>query len=132
MSIKTRSKFYYDFEVTESAFQIPFDEGAGELIADMFLLKFTPSQLAIEIARAMTSTGTNDYICSFNRVDRTYEITSLGSTFSILGATNTAVNPAVEFLGFEAIDTPLALEQLGVNSVGKVFYPQFLLQGYVR
>ena len=51
MSIKTRSKFYYDFEVTESAFQIPFDEGAGELIADMLALRTLSRRRQVQLRK---------------------------------------------------------------------------------
>lgn len=131
MSIDTRSKFYYDFTVEDSANEIPFNEGGSELTASLRVLPYTPTGLAVEIARAMTEAGGNDYSSSFDRVSRIFTITSLGTDFEIMGASGTSLSSALSFLGFDAVDTGLASSHAGVNTVGKVYRPQFLLQSYV-
>ena len=45
MGIKTYSKFYYDFEILDGAFEIPFDEGDGIIWAQLPFLKYTPTHV---------------------------------------------------------------------------------------
>lgn len=132
MSLNTRSKFYYDFLLTNSAYEIPFDEGSGEIIAQMNVLAYTPTGLATEIARAMTAAGDEDYSCAFDREERKFTITCITGTFSLLGASGTAVAPALVYLGFETVDTAAQATHTSVNATGKVYRPQFLLQDYNR
>lgn len=131
MTVKTRSKFYYDYQVKTATNEISFDEGSGELTATLRALKFTPSGLAIEVSRAMNEAGVNDYLCTFDREERKFKITSLGTTFEILGATNSSLSSAINFLGFDSVDTGYALEHTSDNSSGKVYRPQFLLQDFI-
>jgi hypothetical protein len=61
MSLTTHSRFYYGFLVTTESKYLPFDEGSGELLAEVKVGAFTAEEMATEIGvrsiqRAITTT----------------------------------------------------------------------------
>jgi hypothetical protein len=130
MALTKRSKFYYDFAPTQLTNLLDFDEGSGELTATIRPTKYTATTLAIEIARAMTEVGTQEYFVSFNRVQRKYTI-SADASFSLLVDSGTSAASVFPLIGFTGVDRTGLDSYQGESNAGKVFLPQFVLQDYV-
>jgi hypothetical protein len=130
MTISTRSKFYYGYTVDQDNQAIDFNEGAGELQASLNIGNYTMTELAVEVARALTAAGTQEYSCTVNRNDRKYTI-SATSNFDLLfiSGTRSAVS-AKELLGY-ITDQLIQNSYTSANSTGNEYKPQFLLQDYV-
>lgn len=130
MSITTNSIFYYGITIDESNKNISFDEGAGEIIAILNAVNYTQSEIATELARAMTDVGTQEYNVTFDRINRSL-IISASSNFNLLISTSTTTSTSgYETLGF------IGADKLGNNTYsgiafGKQYRPQLLLQSYV-
>ena len=130
MTIKTRSKFYYDFQPTNASNLLDFNEGSGQITATIRAAGYTATDLATEVARALTDAGTQEYFVSFNRSNRTYTISSSGS-FDLLISSGTSAASGYQLLGFTGADVTGASSYTSNVSAGKVFLPQFVLQEYV-
>lgn len=132
MSIVSRSVFYYGHVIEETNFYIDFDEGSGEVIAELSLGSYSLSEFVIELARAMTEAGTQTYDVTVDRDTRIITITA-PSAFSILGATGShAGGNVLPLAGFGAVDTSSATSQIGTSASGEEFAPQFYLQRFVN
>lgn len=124
------SKFYYGLDVNEFSYTLAFDEGSGTLIAEVRPGLYTPTQLGVQIARALNQTGLNEYGVVFNRSTRKFTITC-DVTFKILGATGGDSGTSIlNQSGFDSVDTGFALSHESDNAVGIVYSPQFWLQAY--
>lgn len=130
MSITTRSMFYYDYVITLDNQDLTFNEGATDLVAEIGIKSYTPTQLETEIARAMTEAGTQDYFCSFDRATRYFEI-SAAANFSLLITSGASGSPIFALIGFTGADLT-GLDTYESDSVtGSIFKPQFYLQDYI-
>ncbi len=131
MGLFTKSKFYYDFAPTNQSNLLDFNEGSGQVTANIRAAKYTPTNLAVEIARAMTEAGTQEYVVTFNRTNRTYNITGLDFNFELLVDSGTSAASIYSLIGFTGADRTGTDSYQGDSSAGKVFIPQFFLQEYV-
>ena len=130
MTIKTRSKFYYDFASDNDSTDLVFNEGAADLTAKIRVGQYSPTNLAIETARALTETGAHDYLCTFNRESRLFTISASGS-FSLLVTSGVTSSSAFPLLGFTGGDIVSVTSSTSDAAAGKVFLPQFRLQNFV-
>lgn len=131
MALNTFSTFYLLDPVTDNNFYLPFDEGSGELTAEVAIGEYTVTTITDAISDAMNAVGTNTYSVAFNRNDRTYTITGDG-TFSLLLTTGSQIGVDVfSLLGFSGADTASALSHTSNSAAGVVFTPQFKLQDYI-
>lgn len=128
--ILTNSSFYYDFQITEDNKFISFDEGGGEIIAELRVGKYTLTGGVNEAIRAMNDAGALTYTGSLDRTTRIVTISG-SANFSILGATMTNTLTALFTLGFGATDLTGASTYDGASAIGSVYRPQFRLQAYV-
>lgn len=129
--INTRSKFYYGYVISDSNFHIDFNEGAGELTAELSTNSYTLQTLATEVQTKLNAVGSDTYTVTVDRATRLYTISSTG-TFSLLGATGTnSGESALSTLGFSAVDTSTAASQVSDSAAGTEFKPQFYLQRYI-
>lgn len=129
--LNTRSKFYYGYVISDSNFYIDFNEGAGELTAELAVNSYTLQTLATELESKLNATGLDTYTVTVDRATRLYTISSSG-TFSLLGATGTnSGESALSVLGFNAVDTLTAASQVSNSAAGTEFKPQFYLQKYI-
>jgi hypothetical protein len=128
--ITTESAFYYDFEITESNKFISFNEGGGEIIAELRVGKYTLTGAVNETVRAMNDAGSLIYTGSMGRNNRIVTI-SASANFSLLGATMTNTLTVLFDLGFINIDYSGANTYDGNSGIGSVYRPQFRLQSYV-
>jgi hypothetical protein len=129
--ISSYSVFYYGIEITPDNRFINFDEGSGELTAELAVGFYTPSQLAVEVQTKLNVVGNNSYTVSFNRSTRFLTIAS-GSSFDLLWDTGISVpSLATSVLGFEENDLTGEDSYTGTLPIGKAWFPQFRLQDYV-
>jgi hypothetical protein len=116
--------------VTNENFYLDFDEGSGELSAEVEAGSYTPEKLADAVANAMNTVGSQAYDVTFDRVERRFTIQATAN-FDLLITTGTHVGVDVfELIGFTGAD------QTGDNAytgalTGNQYTPQFLLQDYV-
>lgn len=130
MAVDTFSQFWMLDPVRTDNFYLPFDEGAGELNAEVAIGEYTVTSIASAIQDALNAVGTNTYSVTFDRSTRFYTITS-DSTFSLLISTGSTIgNDIYGLLGFSGADTAFALSHTSDSVAGSIFAPQFKLQDY--
>lgn len=131
MSLTTFSRFYYGHTVTADNNLIAFDEGAGEIVAEIPVGSYTATQYAGAVAAAMTGAGSLSYETTFNRSNRTLTI-SAGSNFELLTASGSVLGTAAfDMMGFSGADRTGADSYTGNATTGKAYSPQFILQDHV-
>lgn len=130
--IETKPLFYYGIEINENNSWIDFQEGAGPVKSvQLNLGNYVPSTFGVEVARAMTSVSTLEYIASVNRSSRLVTI-STSSNFKFLQSTGPhSGDGAWNEISFGG-DTSLALSHTCINAVGDEWRPQFLPQDWVQ
>ena len=130
MALSTFSSFYYSLEINVRNNILNFDEGAGELAAEIQIGSFTTETLAVAVETALNATGALTYSVSFDRVNRLYTITADGA-FDLLIATGTQLGVSIfPTIGFTGADLTGLLTYQGNTAAGKVYLPQFILQSY--
>jgi hypothetical protein len=128
--ISTKSVFYYINGVSSDNFYLDFDEGSGELSAEVESGNYTMAELASQVEAALNSAGTQAYSVTFNRQARSFTIAAPGN-FDLLITTGTHVGVDVfSLIGFTGADLTGADSYTGV-AAGRAYLPQFRLQSYV-
>lgn len=132
MSITTRSSFYYGHTVTLSNFQVDFDEGSGEITADLPVGSYSLTSFAAQIAASMTDTGLLSYSATVDRATRKITISEdLSTDFDLLASSGTHTGTsALTLAGFSA-DKTVGFSHESDSASGKEYRPQFLLQEFV-
>lgn len=130
-SFSTLALFYYSEAVDTNNFYLDFDEGSGEITAEIEVGSYTFEQLAIAIESALNSISTNTYSVDFLRDERKFEIT--GSVpFALLIASGSHNGQSVlSLLGFNGLDTSSDTVQISDSQAGSEYLVQFPLQSYV-
>lgn len=131
MSLETFSIFYYGHEVTSSNNTIDFDEGFGELTAELGPGKYTLTDFAKEIAAAMNEAGTKTYSATVDRSTRLITINSTGTFSFLISSGSTVGTSAFGLAGFTGSDTPTASSHTGNLASGSEYRPQFILQSHI-
>jgi hypothetical protein len=128
--ISTKSVFYYIESVTNENFYLDFNEGSGQLSAEIESGHYTHTALALAIQEAMNAVGTQAYAVAFNRTTRAYTISSVAN-FSLLLTTGThAGSDIYSLIGFTGANRTGANTYTG-SAAGSEYKPQFKLQDYV-
>ena len=132
MALNSFSSFNYGHVVTSSNFSINFDEGGGELEAQIAIGDYTLGEYVIAIQTAMNSVATtNIYSVSVNRADGSITITSDTAPFSLLVATGTQIGTtAFTLMGFTGADRTLSQTYSGNLRSGFQYRAQTKLQDY--
>lgn len=131
MSLTTFSTFYYNFSFDADTRYINFDEGSGELTAEVELGVFAPTDMALNIQTAMNEVGTLAYIVTFNRVNRSFTIASVSGTFDLLiNSGSSFASSAFPAFGFTGADQTGLGTYTGATS-GSEYLPQFILQDHI-
>ena len=129
--IRTFSKFYYGFQVTQDERFISIDEGSGEILIEVSIGDYDSSELATAIQTALNANGTNTYVVSFDRSTRRYTI-SCDATFDLLIASSSALGQSIYgVIGFTGADLTGLTTYTGDSDAGSEYQPQFQLQDYV-
>jgi hypothetical protein len=129
MSLKTYSIFYYGFGVDDSNYQLDFDEGSGELTAEVDFGDYSFTEFIAKVQEAMNAVGGQVYTLNINRSTRAVTISSTGN-FSLLTQSGTHGNTIFPLLGFSGADKTGASSYTGSAS-GSAYEPQYKLQSYV-
>lgn len=131
--INTHSKFYFDYVVTADNQSLDFDEGGGEIQANVAVGSYTLTEMLDAVATAMNDAGANTYAVSVNRATRIITIESEGEEiFELSVATGTRVGSSVwAAIGFTGADRTGANTYSGNLAAGKEYVTQFMLQGYI-
>lgn len=132
MALGTFSKFYYGYEIDLENYKIDFDEGSGELTAELTVGTYSPAGLATEIKTQLDAVGTKTYTVTFNRSSRFFTIACDSGTFDILidTGTNKSLSP-YDLLGFTgSVDLTGAGSYSSDSASGYEYKPQFWLQDY--
>jgi hypothetical protein len=130
MSLTTFSTFYYNFEFTDNNRYLNFDEGSGELTADLQLGAVSATDAATVVQDALNIAGTFTYVVTFNRDSRSFTISSGDGNFDLLVSTGTTGSPAWSVIGFSGSDKTGAASYTG-GVAGSEYVPQFVLQDHV-
>ncbi len=129
MSLLTHSKFYFGYLVDTDNYNISFNEGGPELVAVMQLGAYTATEYAVEVARAMTEAGGQDYACAFSRTTRAMTISAAGN-FQLNVSSSTYGSLAFDDMGFTGSDRTGDNDYTG-SATGTEYATQFILQSYV-
>lgn len=131
--INTYSKFYYGLTITGSNKYIDFNEGAGELAAEIQTGSYTPEDLAQAVEDALNLAGALTYTVTFNRTSRILTITSSAAVtwLAATGANVVLGYSAYPALGYPATDVSSVTTFTGSTAIGSVYSPQYKLQDYV-
>jgi hypothetical protein len=131
MSLNTHSKFYFGFEVTSDALFIDFDEGGGEIAAELPIGAYTLTEFANVLATAMSDAGGQDYAVTVDRDTRKFTI-SAAAAFELLVFSGSHIGTtAFGLAGFSGADTGSATSHESTGGAGSVYTTQFVLQSYV-
>ena len=131
MALETYSKFNYGHTVTENNNYINFDEGIGELSAEIDVGSYSLGDFVSAVASAMNDVGTQEYDVTLDRATNRITITSI-SAFDLLIASGTQVNiSAFSLMGFNGADLTGAITYESDSASGFSYEPQFILQNYV-
>lgn len=130
MSLTTFSVFYYNFEFDGDSRYFCFDEGGGELIAEIALGEYTPTDAALAVQEAFNNVGALGYTVSFNRTDRSFTISVASGTVDLLVSSGSAAGQAYSKIGFTGADRTGAATYTG-SPAGNEYLPQFILQDHI-
>lgn len=134
MAKKVFSSFWYGHVVTAENRYLDFIEDGDSLprVAILNIKSYSASDFVLEVARAMSEAGSQDYTCVFDRETRLATISAEDKSFTLLTSTGENSEQSIfPLLGFSNIaDFENALEFEGDIASGKVFRPQMWLQGY--
>jgi hypothetical protein len=131
MSLDTRAKFYYGHTVNSDNYLLDFDEGAGELTAELSIGEYTLTDFAVEVERALNVAGTQAYTVTVDRSTRFLTI-SAGSAFDLLIASGSHAGTSVFSLaGFTGADLTSLTTYTSDSESGLEYIPQFYLQDYI-
>lgn len=130
--INTYSKFYYGIAVTTDSKWFDFDEGAGELNAEIPVGEYTLETLADAVEYALNEVGGDTYTVTVNRSTRIMTISSTG-TFEVLISTGTNTGSGIySVLGISDVsDIGSAATCVSDVAIGSSYSPQYKLQDYV-
>jgi hypothetical protein len=131
MTIRTFSKFLYGYTVDENNLFLNFDEGSGEITAQLIAGGYTFSDMASEIERALNEVGTLEYTVTTDRDTRFFTISATGN-FDLLVQTGSNVGLGIfSTIGFTGSDRTGASSYESDTATGIEYYPQMKLQDYL-
>jgi len=130
MSIITYSGFTYGHEIYSSNEFINFDEGGGEISAQIEIGSYTLNDFLGKVLEAFNAEGGQEYSGSIDRLTRKVTI-SAPSNFSLLVTSGTQSSiSAYNLIGFTSDKDGSNSYESDIAS-GFFYEPQFLLQNYV-
>lgn len=130
-SLTTRSAFTYGHSINDSNRFIDFDEGSGEISAEIDVGSYSLDNFPNKIAQALNRASQSlTFTVTLDRLTRTITISADGN-FDILGATgtNSAIS-ALSLIGFDAVDLTSDSSYEAPNPSGFIYRPQFKLQSF--
>lgn len=133
MSIDTFSLFYYGFDITSENQNFPFDEGSGELNAQVAVGSYTLSEFVVALQSALNAAAvTRAFTVSVDRSTRLITISADGAFDILLGSGTTRGSSCFGVAGFNGLlDRTGQTSYVGSSQAGDFYEPQFVLQDYV-
>lgn len=129
--ITTTPVFYYNYKITAENYYINFDDGSGEIAGQLTQGNYSATELGVELARAMTEYGGQDYTVTFDRDTRKYTISAIGA-FDLLITTGSNIGLGVfSTIGFNGADLTGLTSYESDIAAGSEFIPQFKPQDFV-
>lgn len=128
-----RSAFLFGFEVTEDNLYFDFDEGAGELTAEVAPDSYTAEELAAALETALNAEGDLTYTVTFDRATRFFTIAA-SDVFDILGNSGAHAGSSIlSTLGHLNTDRTGLDEYTNENDnvAGTLYEPPFTLQNFI-
>lgn len=130
MSITSYSGFTYGHNITSANDYLNFDDGVGEVGAQIDVGAYTLNDFLGKVLEAFNAEGTQEYTGSIDRITRKITIEALAN-FDLLVTTGTqSTISAYALMGFTSDKTGSNTYESDVAS-GSFYEPQFLLQTYV-
>lgn len=127
--IYTRSKFYYGHTVDQNNNIIKFNEGAGDIEAEISFGKYSLTDYASAAVLAMNTLSSNSYTVSVDRSTR--KLTISGASNFTLDISGSGVgNSAYTLMGYTSDKTGSNSYEGDLGS-GSEYLPQFWLQNFV-
>lgn len=131
MALSTYSAFYYGLKIGLDNNIINFDEGSGELSAEISIGTYDYAGLMVAVKDAMDAVGINVYTVSVNRTTRIITIAANNNFDLPLSTGSGLVTSPFDLLGFnQAADLTGAATYSGDTASGFEYMPQFPLQDY--
>lgn len=131
--INTFSIFYYGHNITSDNLNLPFDEGSGEISAELTIGSNTLSEFVVNLENALNASSVSRvFSVSVDRSTRLITISADG-VFDLLTLTGSTVGTSC----FTLAGFTLTADLMGQSSYtgsfgsGSVYEPQFMLQSYV-
>lgn len=130
--INTFSKFYYGIQVTNTSKWFDFNEGSGELNAEIPVGEYTLETLADAVETALNDAGTATYTVTVNRSTRIMTISSSGSFSVLISTGDNTGNGIYSLLGISDVsDIGSASSCVSDVAIGSSYSPQYKLQDYI-
>jgi len=133
MALNTKSVFYFGHLIDNTNFTLDFDEGSGEINAELDPGSYSITEFATELARALNEVSELPQVYTVT-VERSTRIVTISApaSFSLLVSTGSNVGTSVFTLaGFTGADRASGTSHDGDSPTGKEYLPQFKLQQYV-
>lgn len=132
-SINTLSVFYFGTTITIDNKYLNFDEGLGELAAEIPVNDYSLEEFAAIIAESMTLTGTQTYTCTVDRDTRKLTI-SAPANFTIMTGTGSQIGSSpFTLMGFTQVtDYTGSNSYEGDVGAGFEYRPQLTLNQYIQ
>ena len=129
--IYTFSSFLLPITVTTSNQNLNFDEGGGELLAQIDTGVYNLSTIGAALETALNLAGADVYTVTTDRQNRLITISSDG-TFDLLISSGSQIGTTIfTDLGFTGADTGSAASHTSDTAFSFLYRPQFLIQNYV-
>lgn len=130
--IRTLPMFYYGHKVDSTNFNLDFDEGAGELTAELSIGDYTLEEFALEIAGQMSAVGTQVYLATVTRGLVPVINVQAPGNFDILCRTGSHFGTSGWGLaGFTGLDKTGDLFYTGPSQSGMVYRCQYPPHDYL-
>jgi hypothetical protein len=129
--LNTYSAFTFGHTVTDDNKFINFNEGAGELSAEIEVGSYTLGAYVNAVSNSLNDAGTQEYTVSLDRSTRKMTI-SAAAAFDLLIASGSQVgSDAYLLMGFSGGDLSGLTSYEGDSASGEYFTPQLWLQKFV-
>jgi hypothetical protein len=129
--ILTLSLFYFGTTVTINNRSIDFDEGAGELYADLKVGDYSLTEYAAEVQRALRLAGSQAYTVTFNRASRTLTIAAPLAFDLLVSSGSRLGTSAWAMMGFTGADLTGLLSYEGDEGAGEEYQTQHPVNNYL-
>lgn len=131
--IDTFSIFYYGHEINSENYNLPFDEGAGELNATLTIGSNTLTEFVVNLQNALNAAAVSRvFTVSVDRLTRIITISADGTFDLLLGTGATFGSSIFDLAGFTgSSDLTGASSYSGDSASGLAYEPQFKLQSFI-